>query len=100
MSTGIFDTEESENATSRNNVFQLRKRIVVEVSNLVELTKDIAEVNNVIELNSVAELSSLSSACEVINVVELTPVESSETAPACMNGICSINWKPKRPTAA
>ncbi len=99
MSTGIFDTEESENATSRNNVFQLRKRTVVEVTNVVELT-NIVDLDNVIEINSAIELSSLNSGCELSNVTEFTPADNSETETACMHGVCSISWKPNRPTAA
>jgi hypothetical protein len=96
MSTGLFDTERAENAAPGHNVFQLRKRTAVELNNVVGLTNIVA-LGNIIELNSTVELS-----CddELINVIELACADHSQTAPACMNGVCSINWKPKRPTAA
>jgi len=44
----------------------------------------------------------------ILNIVEAIDAQSGEIAPegsvdnaaSCIDGVCSINWKPRRPTAA
>lgn len=36
------------------------------------------------------------SLCSVVNIVEVEPPQLVEPESRCQNGVCSLNWKPRR----
>jgi hypothetical protein len=89
MNTGTIGPPRSEDTAHSCNVVQLRKNEQLEdfmlVTNVVELHKSTTSLNLV----------------ELDNIVELTSPESnSDDSSECANGVCSVSWKPNRPTAA
>jgi hypothetical protein len=89
MNTGTIGSAPSEEtAHSSGNVVQLRH---------YEQLEDFTLPTNVVELHKAASLNLV----ELDNIVELTSAESdSEELSECANGVCSVSWKPNRPTAA
>lgn len=62
---------------------------------------DAEALDNVVALHpstehNVAELNVV----ELDNIVEMAPHSGTANAEACVDGVCSINWKPQRPSAA
>ena len=53
-------------------------------------------IDNVIALHPATELNVV----ELDNIAELTPSVVNAAAEPCVNGVCSITWKPTRPSAA
>jgi len=91
MNTGTIGPPRSEDtAHSSSNVVQLRKNKQLEdftlVTNVVELHKSTTTFLNLVELDNIVELTS--------------PESDSDDTSQCANGVCSVSWKPNRPTAA
>ncbi|MBS1953176.1 MAG: hypothetical protein JST89_03265 [Cyanobacteria bacterium SZAS-4] len=63
---------------------------------LVEQEDSQGAVDNVISLHPVVELNIV----ELDNVSEIVPSAGITAAEPCVDGVCSINWKPSRPSAA
>jgi len=53
-------------------------------------------VDNVVSLHPATELNLV----ELDNITEISAGASAGAAEQCVNGVCSLNWKPNRPSAA
>ena len=53
-------------------------------------------IDNVVALHPVTELNLV----EFDNIVEIVAHPATGAAEQCVDGVCSINWKPNRPSVA
>ena len=82
----IFKSENTNsNRTQKGNVIALNSDNQLQVDNVIALHhhRDL----NIVVLNNVSEIK----ATAVAEDVQMEP---------CVNGVCSLGWKPTKPTAA
>ncbi len=96
---GSFKPQAADH-TSVDNVLPLRASAEVDIDcefspiNLVALHGKI--IMSVVDTNS----SVVEEATDDSQKAEVALTAESGSEGACVNGVCSISWKPKRPTAA
>ncbi|CAN5587294.1 hypothetical protein BH10CYA1_BH10CYA1_23250 [soil metagenome] len=63
---------------------------------LIQNEKSSDQIDNIVELHPVTELNLV----ELDNIVGITAHHATAATESCADGVCSINWKPSRPSAA
>ncbi len=70
------------------------------VTNVLRLVKNEESnadaLDNVVAMHPVTELNLV----ELDNISEISSGVMSAAAESCVNGVCSLSWKPNRPSAA
>ncbi|HEY9677815.1 MAG TPA: hypothetical protein V6C76_07385 [Drouetiella sp.] len=81
-----------ESGNTENNVvlFHSTESISVVSNNIVSMTH--AVDLHVVESDNVLDLATA--------LVDVAVDATEEAGGSCTNGVCSVSWKPKRPTAA